>query len=352
MMEKLYDFKAKPTSLWLTVNRSCNFRCKWCYAECAGFKSSDDMPLIMAKRIANIVHDTEVKHITLIGGEPTLWPSLFKFNDYCKTLPINVGMVTNACLFGNDEFWSRFLKNPFKSLGISVKGINEKQFAETVGTSNLYSETLLGIKRLLNYYPNKGVSVVYSNLVSPEEVEEITERSHEMGAKSFQLSSCSVTLDDQGYNSDYSLQIDQFVDGLIQVYPRLHELYDGNILIEPRLPLCVFPASFLKKVRERKQLLNVCHVQNRSGIVFDTDGSILPCNSMVGIKIGKLDEDFSTGEELLTFLNNSRLIDDYREMLRYPSDECLQCKLNDICRGGCIQNWLALEPKICHAFHE
>ena len=213
-------------------------------------------------------------------------------------------------------------------------------------------ETLLGIERLLKYYPNKGVNVVFSNLVSPDEVIEIAEHSRKMGAKSFQLSSCSVTLDNQEYNDDYSLQIEQFVDGLMRVYPHLHELYHGNILIEPRLPLCVFPVDFLNKVKERRQLLNVCHVQNRSGIVFDTDGSLLPCNSMVSIKIGKLDEDFSTGKELLDFLNNPILVNDYKEMLRYPSNECIHCKLNNICRGGCIQNWLALEPQICHAFHE
>ena len=28
---------------WLTVNRACNLRCKWCYAQKTGFKTNDDL---------------------------------------------------------------------------------------------------------------------------------------------------------------------------------------------------------------------------------------------------------------------------------------------------------------------
>lgn len=351
-MSELYDFNSKPTSLWLTVNRSCNFRCKWCYAECSGFKAEDEMSLSLAKEIVNLAHNAGIKHITAIGGEPTLWEPLFELNDYCKKLPIKIGMVTNACMFGDDSYWQKFLESPFESMGISIKGITEQQFENTVGTKTLYQKTLVGLERLLRYYPDRGVSVVYSNLVSPEEIEEIAITAHKMGAKSFQLSSCSVTLDDNdGFSDAYSAQIEQFVDGLMEVYPRLTEIYSGRVLIEPRLPLCVFPVDFLKTLMRNKQLLNLCHVQNRSGLVFDTGGSLLPCNSMVGIKIGKYGKDFTTSEELLTFLNNPELKNNYKEMLRYPSDECVRCELNNLCRGGCIQNWLVLDPKVCRAIN-
>ena len=308
------------------------------------------MSLPLAKEIVNLAHDAGIKHITAIGGEPTLWGPLFELGDYCKKLPIKIGMVTNACMFGDDSYWQKFLDSPFESMGISIKGITEQQFENTVGSKNLYRKTLKGIKRLLNYYPNRGVSVVYSNLVSPEEIEEIAVMAREMGAKSFQISSCSVTLDnDDGFSDSYSAQIDQFVNGLISIYPKLTEIYNGRVLVEPRLPLCVFPIDFLETLIRNRQLLNLCHVQNRSGLVFDTDGSLLPCNSMVGIKIGKYGKDFTTSEELLTFLNNPNLKSDYKEMLRYPSDDCVRCRLNNLCRGGCIQNWLALDPQVCHA---
>ena len=39
---------------WLTVNRACNFRCKWCYERSTNYLSSDDMSLDKAKQIIKI----------------------------------------------------------------------------------------------------------------------------------------------------------------------------------------------------------------------------------------------------------------------------------------------------------
>ncbi len=116
----------------------------------------------------------------------------------------------------------------------------------------------------------------------------------------------------------------------------------------PRLPLCVFPKDFLEKIIQKHQLQNMCHVQNRSGLVFDTDGSILPCNSMVEVKIGKIEKDFTNSATLLELLNREDIRRGYKEMLRYPSAECDTCNYNDVCRGGCIVNWTVLKPEICH----
>ncbi|MBR3256279.1 SPASM domain-containing protein [Candidatus Saccharibacteria bacterium] len=85
-------------------------------------------------------------------------------------------------------------------------------------------------------------------------------------------------------------------------------------------------------------------------MVFDTDGFILPCNSMVGVKIGRIDKDFIDGPGLMTLLSQEEIRDGYREMLRYPSSECSDCGYNDYCRGGCIVNWMVLDPDICHKF--
>lgn len=48
---------------WLTVNRACNLRCKWCYAQETGLKKENDMPLKMAKDLVDICSDIGIKHI-------------------------------------------------------------------------------------------------------------------------------------------------------------------------------------------------------------------------------------------------------------------------------------------------
>ncbi|MDR3125787.1 MAG: SPASM domain-containing protein [Candidatus Nomurabacteria bacterium] len=84
-------------------------------------------------------------------------------------------------------------------------------------------------------------------------------------------------------------------------------------------------------------------------MVFDTDGSVIPCNSIIDVTLGKFGQDFSSSKELMALLNSNQLKTDYKSILRYPSSECTNCKFNDMCRGGCILNWLILDPKICRA---
>ena len=67
---------------WLTLNHACNLNCKWCYAKDTGYLKSDDMSLDMAYDIIDICHDLSINHITLIGGEPTIYPHLFDVIDY------------------------------------------------------------------------------------------------------------------------------------------------------------------------------------------------------------------------------------------------------------------------------
>ena len=307
------------------------------------------MDFALAKRLVDISADIGIKHITLIGGEPTLYDNMFELCQYCRSKKIEAGIVTNACKFGDDHYWQRFLQNPLDGIGISIKGMTEKQFLDVVGSKQLYDQTMKGIERILHYYPNMGVSVVFSNLTTPDDILNIATQAKSMGAKSFQIEGCSTVFEDDVPKDDFVLETKPFVDGLIQVYDPLIKLYDRKISIEVKLPLCAFPKNFIKQMVTDRTLQNTCHVQNRSGLVFDTDGSLLPCNSMLDLKIGKIDRDFSNGQELLDYLNTSQMQSDYQEILRYPSSECTKCELNDICRGGCLMNWTVLAPDICHA---
>lgn len=349
-MNKYYDYDVNLSTVWITVNRACNFRCKWCYAECSEYKKEDDMSLETAKRIVDVSKEAGAKHVILIGGEPTMWKYVFELSDYCKEQSISCGMVTNACLFGSDSFYEKFLKSPFTSVGISIKGITENQFEEVVGDRTLYSQTIIGLKRLLEYYSNMSVSVVYSNLFNYDDLLEIASIARDMGAQMFQLGGCSATIDGECANGNYMVNREEFVSTILKLFPILDEMYDGKVILEPRLPLCVFPQDFLTEIISKKQLQNMCHVQNRSGLVFDEEGFVLPCNSMIDVKLGKIGKDFSTGKELLSMLNQKEIRDGYKIMLRYPSEVCNRCDYNDYCRGGCIVNWTVLDPSLCRAF--
>lgn len=99
-----------PTTAWFTVNRSCNFRCKWCYAKDAVFDSRQTLTMELALRLLKITKEVGIKRITLIGGEPTLWKHLLDFNAECRKIGIKSSLVTNGYRFSNDDFWGEYIK--------------------------------------------------------------------------------------------------------------------------------------------------------------------------------------------------------------------------------------------------
>ncbi|NIA02325.1 MAG: radical SAM protein [Nitrospirae bacterium] len=73
---------------WLTVNRACNFRCKWCYASETEYQQADEMTPATAEQLLRLASDLGITHILFIGGEPTLWPHL------CKTTRVLPSLVS------------------------------------------------------------------------------------------------------------------------------------------------------------------------------------------------------------------------------------------------------------------
>ena len=88
-------------------------------------------------------------------------------------------------------------------------------------------------------------------------------------------------------------------------------------------------------------------MHSRSGIVFDYNGNILFCNSIFNTVVAEYEKDFNDSSSLLSFLNSEQLKSEYSEILRFPAECCSECSHNASCRGGCIANWLILEPNIC-----
>ena len=53
---------------WITLNRACNLRCKWCYAQSSGFSKQQEMDSSLYEKIIGIIKGLEIKKVILIGG--------------------------------------------------------------------------------------------------------------------------------------------------------------------------------------------------------------------------------------------------------------------------------------------
>ncbi|MFA7270295.1 MAG: radical SAM protein [Sterolibacterium sp.] len=322
-----------PRVAWMTVNRSCNFRCGWCYAKDTGYHKEKELSLKLAIDIVAMIKALRIKNITVIGGEPTLWKPLLEFNQYCKANGLQTTLVTNAAQFGIDRYWNNYRMAPNSRVGISIKGYDKNSFEDFTGVRS-FDQTRQGIERAVQFF-NCGVSVVYSSLCSDKLIE-LAVFAASCGAKSLGISPCTPSFSGGTIDTSCVMSPADIVCRLVDDYPRLNELFKGRRLnISVKLPLCIWPREFVNLLIEREQITTTCQLQHRSGLLFDTDGTLVSCNSLFGFPLGRFGQDFHDSNSLLKFLGEERVVEFYDRITSYPSDKCKPCDMYKFCAGGC-----------------
>ncbi len=341
--------KAHPIVAWLTVNRRCNFRCIWCYAQGADFKKEKEMSLDLAMRITKILQSAGVQHLFVTGGEPTLWKHLFEFNDFCRRIGLETTLVTNGMRFGNDAFWWQYLEHPNSYVGVSIKAGNPVQLRETTKVRQFAAVTK-GITRAMTHF-HSGVGIVYNTYCSDNLIE-MSEYALSCGAKTVKLDFCTPVFMDNEPAAISLIEPSRIASNILRDYPRLEEITHGNLAFIMSVPFCIWPKELIQELKAKNRIESVCHLLRREGIVIGTDGSLFMCNELFDFPIGKYPENFESAESLIEFLSSQEINGYYEELSRYPSDRCQECTWYLDCGGGCPLQWSVYEPSnVVHPIH-
>jgi radical SAM protein with 4Fe4S-binding SPASM domain len=332
-MKNMLDFNFKTG--WLTINRSCNLRCNWCYAKKTGYNLSDDMKFETAKTIIDIFHDLKIKSIVLIGGEPTLYKNFFDVIDYCHKNEINVSIVTNALQCENDHFIDDLKKHNIKHLSVSFKGESKEAFFKTTNV-DAFDRVVNAIKKCINNNIDISVSMVLA-LDSMKNISDGVKLLKEIGVQRFNFSFC-YNFNYNGDSPEYQKPKD-LLDEFYKIYDDLDKLLNHRFSLSNGIPLCLWNVDVLEKLIKRKQISTTCQLLKRIGLLFSTDGSLIPCNAMYKLTFGKLGIDFNNAKELIDFFKTEEVQAMYKKLCGLPSKECLECKWMKYCGGGCVCNW-------------
>jgi len=335
--------KIVPKGAWLTVNQRCNLRCKWCYALATGYQKNNEMTFDFAKEITRIIHGLNIKSIIILGGEPTLWEPLCSFNKFCRELKITTTLVTNGLMFGDNNFWEKYILFPNDRIGISLKAGNQKQMFKTT-KSRKFRTLEKGVFRAMQHFDNCGVSITYNSFYS-DNLLEIVKFAINCGARSVKIDFCSTVFITNQPFSKYMVEPSILVANIVRDYPELERITDGHIVFEMNLPLCIWPEDFIEKLLREKRIITVCQLLKREGIIFGTDGRLQLCNALFDYPIGRYPQDFHDSATLLDFLNTRRVISWYNRITRYPSLKCKNCDRYPICGGGCPLRWAVDNPE-------
>ncbi len=328
---------------WITVNRSCNYRCPWCYAkDHQSEKSNLDHKL--AKKLIRLIAETGLKHLFFIGGEPSLYPHLFELNRLAKSLKFETILVTNGSMLANDKFFDQLTREPFSGLNISLKSGNPKQHLAITGKNDFHN-LWKGIKRAKRNGHTVSLAYVLGTPLKNNFLE-CMELASENGENKIWINFCTPCFDDEcNVDTAQTMTIQESVDYIQKEYENIHRLTKGNFVVQLNQPLCMFPRNFIDLLKNRNQVITTCFVHGNRGVIFDTEGYILPCNNLCHVKIGKYGQDFHDLASFREFWINGKMHVANQSLTRYPSHECVSCLEYNECGGGCPLIWFAHKPE-------
>ncbi len=323
---------------WLTLNRACNLRCKWCYAASTGFSAKDDMPPELAKQIIDICVDLKITKIILIGGEPTVYPHLFDIIDYCHSRGIRCGIVTNGLACERFDFAKKLKEHGISSLSVSLKGENTEVFKDITGV-DAFERTKQAITNCLN----NGISVGISMVLTEDNIRSYLDGVKEMkalGVDRFHFSFCyefDISMDHSRYLRKHNPR--KLALSFMNSFPELDRITGHHFTFQNGLPLCAFEDSEVETLKNSKNVSTICQLLAKNGLLFDPKGYLIPCNAMHEVKLGQLNKDFSNSSELLEFVGTDEIKKTYAKLCGVPDVECLSCKKLSFCGGGCVCQW-------------
>ena len=326
------------STAWLTTNRTCNNRCRWCYAfNTLGRNSS--MDLLTAQHLVDALAERNIKRIILIGGEPTIYSDFIKLVKYIHTKNIRVSVATNGRKFSDLEFSKNVLDAGIDGIDFSLKGLSEEEYFNSTSSYGL-EEMLQGYQNLKSLGFTPSVSYVFVN-DDYDNLENLISfiNSHSISLFSFQF--VKPTLGSKQDETSFDLtRMGNFVG---QIYKKLCNT-SINYCIEISFPLCLVEPSILDKLSKENRIVNCCHVPRGSGINFDENFRIIPCNHFADYPFSDTPVDPlkpSSIEEILS----ADIVKRFRHLARsYPALKCQSCNLWEQCGGGCFTRWLSLDP--------
>lgn len=327
--------------VWLTTNSTCNLHCGWCYhREMA--KSNKVMDFQLAQRLVDLCTGLSATRVTLIGGEPTLYPQYFDIAKYIKGKGLVTTVISNSVRFADNGFVEDSQDAGVMAVTTSVKGSSGEEYLKSTGLDVFDS-----VRTAIINLEKSGIAHHVSVTISASIIDNWSRMVgfiRECGAKNFYFSFEKPTIMSDGVIFDERM-MPLNIAGFIQdvMYPSLVEA-GINFKMELMFPQCILRDGFVEKLEKECHALGSCMLTNCDGVVFDLDGSVKPCNHFIGYFLGKYGEDFKTPEEFLNWRQSPEVSKFYRTTKLAPGERCAECDKWSKCGAGCRLYWLYRGP--------
>jgi radical SAM protein with 4Fe4S-binding SPASM domain len=255
---------------------------------------------------------------------------------------VTIVIITNGIRLADKNFCTslRNLNYEKLRLGISIKGTSEEEYLDDCGYSG-YKSLLNGIKNC----DELGISYRLSYLLTRKKIQNIEVflkniKANDMVKKPIAFSFCMPVISKTFTPIDSKESLIEMDLLFAQKYKHICDSLDTDFQLQQIFPLCMCEKSVLKEMETMNRINNYCHVHNRDGIIFNTQGSLLMCNNLTGYSLGKFGVDYNDVASFKKYWISDYLVDLHKKFTAMPSLECRSCNAASICGGGCCLQWL------------
>ncbi|OOM78670.1 putative heme d1 biosynthesis radical SAM protein NirJ1 [Clostridium sp. BL-8] len=143
-----------PVISW-NCTKTCNLRCKHCYASSDNKKYNDELTLSDSKRFIDDLKNFNVPALLFSGGEPLMKEDILDILNYANKKNIRSTLSTNGTLLDKDI--CRFLKKiNLGYVGVSLDGIGTSH-DEFRGVKGAFDSSLIGIRNCMEVNQKVGL---------------------------------------------------------------------------------------------------------------------------------------------------------------------------------------------------
>lgn len=327
---------------WLALTYECNNKCKWCYASsnCDSGIGGRFFDVSKEDATLELLSSLGIKKITLIGGEPTIYPNLANLIKKAVNNGITPGIVTNGRKFRDENFVRNLRDSGLKYATFSIEGSSPEIHDGTTQVKGSLDEALEGIRNCiksgLRVSANTNISTLNKN-----DLEATLELLKREGINESSFNICGVCISNEG-NNQYMLEPREAVNYFVKAQKSASFIKLRTRLSTP-MPLCNF--EDLVELKKQKVVRGgPCQVVTGKNFVIDYNGDVLPCTHFTGFPFFNIFDGgkVKNKEEFLESYNSETALKFRKAMGRYPSEKCVGCKEN--CTGGCPIYWTKYDP--------
>ncbi len=197
---------SRPLSVYWGVSSDCNFRCKYCYANCGAIKNSKAKSYLSTHEyqiIIDKIKDFGFVELVFTGGEPLLNSDVFDMASYAKEKELSCGLLTNGSLV--NKYNVEQFKN-FNYVKISFDS-TEREINDQLRGKGSYDKIIKAIKILKANDINVDIGTVITKYNKDNLEELITFLHAEFDVKVHTIAN-HIPLG-RGSNSDLSCSFDE-----------------------------------------------------------------------------------------------------------------------------------------------